>query len=62
MMCDQHVIKGFADLVKSTPEDFHNKSIIKVGSRDVNGSVRSIVTNFGKPSSFIGWTFRMVKM
>jgi len=53
-MCGSDIIKWFADLVKSTPEDFHNKSVIEVGSKDVNGSVRPTVTNFGKPSSYIG--------
>ena len=53
-MVDQNVIKWFEDLVKSTPADFRNKSVIEVGSKDVNGSVRPIVANFGKPSSHIG--------
>jgi SAM-dependent methyltransferase len=53
-MCDQNIIKWFADLVKSNSEDFHNKAVIEVGAKDVNASVRPTVTNFGKPSSYIG--------
>jgi SAM-dependent methyltransferase len=53
-MCDQTVIAWFANLAKNNPEQFNNKSVIKVGSKDFNGSVRPVVTNFAKPSSYIG--------
>ncbi len=53
-MCDQTVTAWFANLAKNNLEEFNNKAIIEVGSKEFNGSVRPVVTNFGNPSSYIG--------
>lgn len=53
-MCDPAVLRWFANLARNSPDEFNGKTIIEVGSKGFNGSVRPIVTLFGKPSSYIG--------
>jgi SAM-dependent methyltransferase len=53
-MCDLTVMTWFENLAKNNPEQFNNKTIIEVGSKDFNGSVRPFVTNFAKPASYVG--------
>jgi SAM-dependent methyltransferase len=53
-MCNQTVVAWFANLAKNNPEQFANKRIIEVGSKDFNGSVRSVLNEFGRPLSYLG--------
>jgi len=51
-MCHVSVLKLFISNVK--PKEFESKSVIEVGSRYVNGSVREFIEKFGQPNTCIG--------
>lgn len=53
-MCDPSVLRWFESLAKGSSAEFNGKTVIEVGSKEFNGSVRPIVTLLGKPSSYIG--------
>ena len=48
------IMEWFIDRVKYYPEEFKDKRILEVGSKNVNGSVRPIIVNFGMPKDYIG--------
>jgi SAM-dependent methyltransferase len=53
-MCDPSIIRWFEDLVRVHQVDFNNKSILEVGSKFVNGSVRPIIATLANPLSYLG--------
>jgi 2-polyprenyl-3-methyl-5-hydroxy-6-metoxy-1,4-benzoquinol methylase len=51
-MCDKKALNWFKQLAKEDPDQFHNKTILEVGSKNVNGSVRPLLQNLA--ASYIG--------
>ena len=53
-MCDLEVIEWFLDLVINNPDEFNNKRILEIGSKNINGSVRPIIEKLCSPSEYVG--------
>jgi len=53
-MCDMEVIEWFIDTVINNPEEFKNKRILEIGSRNANGSVRLFIEKLCSPSEYVG--------
>jgi SAM-dependent methyltransferase len=53
-MCGAEILEWFFDIVIDSPEEFKNKKILEVGSRNVNGSVRNIIEKRAPPKEYIG--------
>jgi SAM-dependent methyltransferase len=51
-MCHVSVFEFF--ISEARKEEFEGKSVLEVGSRYVNGSVRSMIVNFLQPSQYLG--------
>jgi SAM-dependent methyltransferase len=51
-MCHVSVIEFFISEVN--PREFEHKSVLEVGSKYVNGSVRPLIEKFCKPSRYVG--------
>lgn len=51
-MCSTEIMEQFVEMF--APDDFYGKSVLEIGSKDVNGSVRPIVMKFGRPTSYTG--------
>lgn len=53
-MCGSEIIEWFVDIALDSPEEFKNKRILEVGSRNVNGSVRNIIEKRAPPKEYVG--------
>jgi SAM-dependent methyltransferase len=53
-VCHQSVLEWFRNLVNNNPDEFNDKRILEVGSRDVNGSVRPIIEELCSPKEYVG--------
>lgn len=53
-MCHMSIIEWFIEEVSKNSEQFKNKRILEVGSRDVNGSVRPLIEKFCFPQEYMG--------
>jgi len=48
------IIEWFIDIVSKNPEEFRNRRILEVGSKNVNGSVRPLIERFCSPKEYVG--------